>query len=287
MQFFSKVLSKDLFFFLIQYLQMTCDSNTQCDAIFLENTSYRPVLFPNSILAEDMRQPYSVWCNNSRKKLTYLLFLLLQFLHRKCKQHTQQCDAFFLRSSFYRPVLFPNSIPTDDIRRQYSVWCNITQKSLTNLSFLLLQFLQRTCERHTQCDAFFLENISYRPVLFLIQNLQMTYDGNTQCDAITLEKSLTYLLFLLLQFLQRKCEQHTQCDAFFLRSSFCRPVLFDKSVLTVDMRGPYSVWCNNSRKKGLHTRCFSYFSLYRGHANAILSVMRFFSKVFLQTCSFS
>ena len=133
---------------------------------FLESTFYRPVLFHNLVIAEDMRRPYSVWC-------------------------------IFLEFFFYRSAFFSNSVTAEDMRRSYSVWCNFSQKyliqncsfsnsvltedvwlfrnaitlensvigrqcgaitlekSLTHLLFLLLQFLQKTCERHTQCDAIF------------------------------------------------------------------------------------------------------------------------------------
>ena len=149
MQFFPKVLFTDLFFFVFQYLQRTCDIHTQCDAITLE------------------------------KNFAYLLSLLLQFLQSTCERHTQ-CDAIFPKSTIHRPVLFPNSVPTEDMRTSYSVWCNFSQKVLfTDLFFFVFQYLQRTCNSHTHCDA------------------------------ITLEKSLRYLLFLLLQFLQSTCERHT------------------------------------------------------------------------------
>ena len=190
MQFFSKVLSKDLFFFLIQYLQMTCDSNTQCDTIFLENTSYKPVLFPNSILAEDMRQPYSVWCNNSRKK----------GLHTCC----------FSYFSYYR--WHATAI--------LSVMQFFSKILLTDLFFFLIQYLQMTCDSNTQCDAITLKKSFTNLSFLLLQFLQRTCERHTQCDAITLEKVFWYLLFLQLQSLQRTWKRHTQCDAIFLKSTF-------------------------------------------------------------------
>ena len=99
-----KVLSTELFFFLFQYLQRTCDGNTQCDSITL------------------------------KKSLTNLSFLLIQFLQRTCERHTQ-CDAIFLKSTFYRPVLFPNSIPTEDMRTPYSVWCHFSRKNFLQTCF--------------------------------------------------------------------------------------------------------------------------------------------------------
>ena len=81
-----------LFFSVIQKIQRTCDGHVQCDAMIRE------------------------------KCLTYLLFHLLQFLQRTCERHTQY-DAIFLKSTFHRPVLFPNSIFTWYMRRPYSVWC--------------------------------------------------------------------------------------------------------------------------------------------------------------------
>ena len=149
----------------------------------------------------------------------------------------------------------------------------------TALFFFLIQYLQRTCKRHIQCDA------------------------------IPLDKSLTYLLFLLFQFfrghanaiprvMQLSQKYYSQnCSFFpnsvptedmrgpypvwcnFLESTFHRLVLFPNSLPTEDMRLPYSLWCNNSPKKVLHTCCFSFFSFYRGNVNAILSAMQFFSKV--------
>ena len=70
----------DKFFFLIQYLLQTWDGHTQFDAITLE------------------------------KSLIDLLFLLLRFLQRTYERHTQ-LDDIFLKITFYRPVLFANSVP--------------------------------------------------------------------------------------------------------------------------------------------------------------------------------
>ena len=129
MQFFSKVLFTDLFFFLFQYLQSTCYGHTQCDAKTLE------------------------------KVLNTCCFSYFSF-------YRIQAKALLCVMQFFSKVLF------------------------TDLFFFLIQYLQKTC------------------------------DGQTQCNAITLLKSLTYLLFLLLQSLQRTCELHTPCDAIFLRSTF-------------------------------------------------------------------
>ena len=122
---------------------------------------------------------------------------------------------------------------------------------------------------------------------FLIQYLQRTCDGHTQCDAITLKKIITYLLFLLLRFSQTTCKRHTHCDAIFLKSTFHRPVLFPNSVPTEEMRRWYSLWCSFSQKYFLQICSFSYFSTYWGHATAILSVMQLLSKKVLHTCCFS
>ena len=89
MQFFSKVLFTDLFFFLIQYLQKTCDGHTQCDAITLQ------------------------------KKFTYLVFLLPQFFLSKCERHTQ-CDAIFPKKKLFTDLFF-FLIQSLDMRRPYSV----------------------------------------------------------------------------------------------------------------------------------------------------------------------
>ena len=192
MRIFSKIISTDLFFFLIQHLQRTCERHTQCDAFFLENISYRPVLFPNSVLAEDIRP-----CNNSGKKLTYLFFLLLQFLQRTCQQDTQ-CDAIFLRSTFYRPVLFHISVLTVDMRGP--------------------QFLQRTSERHTQSYAIFLKRNFYRPVLFSnsVPTEDMRRPWSMWCNK-TWKKPF-------------------------------RPDVSPTSIFTEDKLKPYSVWCNFSQK---------------------------------------
>ena len=122
---------------------------------------------------------------------------------------------------------------------------------------------------------------------FLIQYLLRKWDDHTQCDAKTLEKSLIYLLFLLLRFLQRTYERLTQLDAIFFKSTFYRPVIIPNSALTEDVRRPYSVSSNISRKKNKHTCCFVYFSFYRGHATAILSKMGKLSEKVLHTCFFS
>ena len=164
-----------------------------------------------------MRPPYSVWSNNSRKKLTYLLFLLLQILQRTCEQHTQ-CDAIFLRSSFYRPILFHKSVLTVDMRGPYSMWCNNSGKNLWYLLFLLLQSLQRTCERHTQCDAIFLKSFFYRPVLF--PNSVPTEDMRRPWSV--------------------------WCNNTWKRYFFS--VVSPTSVFTEDMQTPNSVWCNFSQK---------------------------------------
>ena len=132
----------------------------QLSQIFFLQTCF----FPNSVIGEDMRRPYSVWCNFSQKyfyrpvlfliqylqrtcygqtqcdaitldkSLTYLLFLLLQFLQRTRERHTQ-FDAIYLTSTFYRPVLFPISVIAEDVRRPYSVWCNCLKFSFTHLFF--------------------------------------------------------------------------------------------------------------------------------------------------------
>ena len=130
---------------------------------------FTDLFFPNSVPTEDMRQPYSVWCNNTRKSLTNLLFLLLQFLQGTCERHTQ-CDAIFPESTFYRPVLFPNSVQAEDVRRPYPVWCKFSQKCFC------------------------------RPVLF--RNSVPTEDMRQPYSlwCINSLKSLKYLLFLLLQF---------------------------------------------------------------------------------------
>ena len=212
---------------------------------FSQNYFFR-IFFPNSVLTEYIRPSYSVWCNNSRKKITYLLFLLFQFLQRTCEQHTQY-DAIFLRSTFYRPVVFHNSIQEWTCNGHTLCDAITLEKKLTNLLFLLFQFLQRKCEQHTQCDAFFLRRSFYRPVLFHKSVLTVDMRGPYSVWCNISGKNLWYLLFLLHQFLQRTCEQHTQCDAIFLRSTFYRPVIFPNSVIAEDIRRPYSVCCNNSR----------------------------------------
>ena len=121
---------------------------------FLKSFSYRPVLFPNSVIAEDMRRPNSVWCIFPEKKFLQICF-------------------------------FSNSVIAEDMRRSYSVWCNFSR------------------------------NFFYRPVLILIQYSQRACDGQFQGDTITLDKSLTFLSFLLNQFLQRTCERNTQSEATF------------------------------------------------------------------------
>ena len=150
MEIFSKkILFTDLFFFLTQWLQRTCDGHFQCDASFLKSTFYSPVLSHYSVHAEDVRRPYLVWCNFSQK-----------------------C---FLQTCF-----FPNSVPIEDMRRPDIVWCSFSQKYflqtcsfsyfstyrghatailsvmqllskkiLHTCCFSYFKFLQRLCERHT------------------------------------------------------------------------------------------------------------------------------------------
>ena len=90
MQFFSKVLFLDLFFFVIQYPQRKCAGDTHCDAVFPKSTFYRSVLFHISVPTEDMRRPYSLRCNNSLKKS-------------------------------YMPVVYPTSVFTEEMQTPYVV----------------------------------------------------------------------------------------------------------------------------------------------------------------------
>ena len=235
-------------FLLIQYLQRTCERHTQCDAITLE------------------------------KSLRNLSFLLLQFLQRTCECHAQW-DTIFLENISYRPVLFPNSILAEDMRRHGHTQCDAITLEKVSHTCCFSYFSLYTGHANAKLSVMrFFWNVLFTDLFFfLIQYLQRTCDGHNQCDAITLEKSLRNLSFLLLQFLQRTCECHTQWDTIFLENISYRPVLFPNSILAEDMRRPYSVWCNNSRKN-LTYLLFSYFSFYPGHANAILSLMQFFSK---------
>ena len=283
MQFFSKDFYRPVFF-LIQYLQRTCDGHTQCDVNFLKNTFYRPVLCPNSVLTEDMRRPYSVWCNKSRKYN-------------------------------YTPVVSPTPVCTEYMRRPYSVWCSFSQKYFLQTCFFVFQYLQRTCDGHTQCDAITLKKVSHTCCfsyfsfytghanaklsvmqffpkvlftdlfVFVFQYLQRICDGHTQCDAITLENIITHLLFLLLRFAQSTCDGHTQCDAVFPKSTFYRPVLFRISVPTEDMRRPYSVWCNNSQKS-LTYLLFLLLQFLQRTSERHTQSDAIFLKIILQTSSF-
>ena len=150
MQFFPKVLFTDLFFFVFQYLQRTCDSHTQCDAITLKkvldtrcfsyfsfyrgqaNAILSLMQFFSKVLFTDLFFLLIQYLQRTRdghnqcdaitleKNFAYLLSLLLQFLQSTCERHTQ-CDAIFPKSTIHRPVLFPNSVPTEDMRTSYSV----------------------------------------------------------------------------------------------------------------------------------------------------------------------
>ena len=156
----------------------------------------------------------------------------------------------------------------------------------TELFFFLIQYLQRTCDGHTQCDAITLEKIITYLLFLLLQFLQRKGKRYTWCDAI-LQKFYRPVFFLI-QYLQRTCNGHTQCDGNFLKkNTFYRPVFFPNSVIAEDMRRPFSVRCKFSQKYVLQSCSFSLFSACRGRATAILSVMQLFSKMLFTDLFFS
>ena len=125
-----------------------------------------------------------------------------------------------------------------------------SQALFTDLFFFLIQYLQKTCNRHTLCDAIILEK-KLHTCCFSYFNSYRGHANNTlsmmQFFSVVL---FIDLMFSIIQYIQWTCNGRTHCDAIILQ------------------------------KKVLHTCCFSYFSFYRGNANAILSAMQFFSKVF-------
>ena len=177
---------------------------------------FRHVLFHNSVPTEDMRRPCSVWCNISRKKS-------------------------------YIPVVPPSSVFTEDVRTPYSLWYIFSQSLFLDLFSFLIQYLQQTCDGHSQCKANFLKIIFYRPVLFL--NSILTEDMRRP-----------YLVW---------CNNSK-------KESYI-PVVSPTSVFTEDMQTPNSLWCIFSQI----TFSELFYLFFRGHANNTLSVMHFSQKYFL------
>ena len=185
MEIFSKILFTGLFFSLIQYLQRTCDGYFQCDAIFLKSTFYSPVLFPNSVHAEDVRRPYLVWCNFSQKCFLQTCFFLIQYLQRTCDDHTQY-DAITLEKVLQTCCFSYFSFYRVHVNAILSVMQFFPKVLFTDLFFFLIQCKQRTCDGHTQCDANFLKNAFADLFFFVIQYPQRKCYGHNHCDAITL-----------------------------------------------------------------------------------------------------
>ena len=224
----------------------------QLSQIFFLQTCF----FPKSVPTEDMRRPYSLWFNNSPKKS-------------------------------YLPVVSPTSIFTEEKRTPYSVWCNFSQKNFTDLFFFLIQYLQRKCNGHTQCDSIILKK-SLRYVSFLlVQFLQRTCKRSTQCEAIFSKVLFTDLFFFLIQKFQKTCDGHTQCDAITLEKKSYISVVSPTSVFREVMRTPYSVWCNFlksvfselffyliqylQRTCDLHSQCVAFFSNFFFYRSAFFS----------------
>ena len=118
-----------------------------------------------------------------------LFFSISQYLLSTCEGHTQ-CDAITLEKIFDTCCFSYFSLYRGHANAILSVMRFFSKVFFTDLFFFLIQYLQRTC------------------------------DGHDQCDAITLEKSIFFLLFLLLQFSQRTSKRQTQSDAIFLKSIF-------------------------------------------------------------------